>query len=144
MIQTYLITVALSGMLAFGAAWKVQDWRFIEKETARVEQEVVRERLAAEANLHQQKTVALAQNDATKRAGVLRRDADSARSAVSGLRQSTDAAMQAARTDLATCLDRAAAISDVLQATGERLRSLGETADRHVSDIQTLTAAWPN
>lgn len=37
MIYTYLATALLSALLAFGGAWKVQDWRFGAKEKERLE-----------------------------------------------------------------------------------------------------------
>jgi len=37
-MQFTIIAAALAGVLAFGSAWKIQDWRFGSKEKERLEQ----------------------------------------------------------------------------------------------------------
>lgn len=37
-MQLTIIAAALAGLLAFGSAWKIQDWRFDSKEKERLEQ----------------------------------------------------------------------------------------------------------
>ena len=62
-MQLTIIAVALAGVLAFGSAWKIQDWRFDAKEKERLEQvqeaKQMREKQisAASANYEKKKEV---------------------------------------------------------------------------------------
>ena len=47
MIWTHMAAAALAGALAFGGAWRVQDWRFGAKEKERLEQEAELRRMNA-------------------------------------------------------------------------------------------------
>lgn len=138
-----LIIAAIIATASFGSAWQIQSWRMDAKEKANVEQILVDQRSTATAALRRQEVVIAAQAAANSRAAVLRRDADSARTALVGLSLATEQALRDAATSHATCLERAATIADVQQQSTERYRSLGETCDRHVNDLKTIMAAWP-
>lgn len=51
MIYTHIAAALIAGALAFGGAWKVQDWRYGAKEAERLE-EVARDRMRAEKNIN--------------------------------------------------------------------------------------------
>ena len=38
-MQLTILAAALTGLLAFGSAWKIQDWRFDSKEKERLEEQ---------------------------------------------------------------------------------------------------------
>lgn len=138
-----LIAAAVIAAASFGAAWQFQSWRMDAKEKEHVEQILADQRSASAAAIRRQEAVISAVNAGSVREVALRRDAAGARTALVGLSHATEQALRDAATTHATCIDRAAAVADVLKQSTERYRSLGETCDRHVSDIKTLTAAWP-
>lgn len=143
MINTYLATGLLSAAVAFGTAWQIQDWRADAHEKDRIKQQADDEREAGARERGRIANVVDAQNAARAREVRLRADADGARTAVVGLRASTDAALAAAGASHEACLVSAAATGELFNASAEKYRALAEVADRHVSDLQTLTDAWP-
>jgi hypothetical protein len=99
---------------------------------------------AAERSAEMQRVVTRATNEAKKREDVLRASAATARAESVGLR--SDAAGlrdQLANASRDAAIDRAAAIAGVLGQCGARYQVLAERCDRHVSDLRTLTDAWP-
>lgn len=142
-MKTHMITAAVAAVLAFGAAWYIQDLRSIENENHRIAQQIEAEREISRMESKRSAEVIAAQNAARLREGKLRMDAAAAKSAVAGLRRALDAAVQAARADFATCVDTAATEAELLAQCSQRYSELAATADRHVSDIKTLTEAWP-
>ena len=138
-----IIIAAVIAAGGFGAGWKIQSWRYGAKETARVQQTLADQRLAAATAIRRADNVIQAQSAAAGRAADLRRDADGSRAALVSLSQSADAALRAASASHNACLDRAAAIRVVLDQCGAAHQELGERADRHASDVKTLMDAWP-
>jgi hypothetical protein len=99
---------------------------------------------AAEDARAMQAKVTEAQNDARKREIFLRAAADGARGELDGLRIEIDAARdQLAGASKNAAVERAIAVGAVLQDCSRRYTGLAEKADRHVSDIRTLTDSWP-
>lgn len=85
-----------------------------------------------------------AQNEAKQRETRLRAAADAARTESDGLRGDIGALRdQLANASRDAAVERAAAIADVLGQCAQRHQALAERCDRHVSDIRTLTDAWP-
>lgn len=85
-----------------------------------------------------------AQHAAAEREQALRADLDAYRRAARGLRD-TIAALERelpAATP-AACRNTAAVALDVFGQCAERLGEMAAAADRHASDVQTLTDAWP-
>lgn len=130
-------------VISFTTGWRLSEQRYQAKEAQRVQQELVNERLQAAQALRNSEAVTKAQNAANARVAKLRKDADSARAALTSLSDAAAQAVRNAQTSHATCLVTATAATDILSQCGERYRGMAETADRHVSDIQTLTDAWP-
>lgn len=143
MIYTHVAAALLAAAIAATGAWKVQDWRFSVKEKERVEQELNDERVRAATQIRREEAVIVAQNQAQARARSLRMDADGSRAALVGLSSSADQALRDAATSHAACTERAAAIRVVLDQCGAAYQELGTVADRHASDVRTLTEAWP-
>lgn len=83
-------------------------------------------------------------NNATKREIKLRADADSSHAANDGLRDQLSAtARRIAQGPKGSCPDAATAIGELLNSCSQRYQELGEIADRHSSDIETLIKSWP-
>ena len=137
----YLLAIAL--ILGFGSAWKIQDWRQESKEKSYAEQKLAEVRSAAAATIRRADNVIQAQNDAQTRISVLRMDATNSRIAVDRLRDTLDASMRESNSSIASCVERTITISELLNQCAKAYRELGEVADRHTSDIQTLRSAWP-
>ena len=87
-----------------------------------------------------------ATNDAKKREVILLADAAATSDALDSLRLSTSQARAAYRlsgpTATASYLTEDAGL-DLLDSCAKEYSDLAAIADRHVSDIQTLIAAWP-
>jgi len=88
-----------------------------------------------------------AQNEAKKRETALRADVQSARNALDSLRHAADLSRAAYRLTGApqnAAADTADAAINLLVRCSERYSELAMRADGHVSDLKTLTQAWPN
>jgi hypothetical protein len=85
----------------------------------------------------------VAQNHAATRGAVLRRELDAVRGTASGLREQIDLTQRTAATSLDACTVAANATSELLVVCAERYTELAGKAEGHVSDIRTLTEAWP-
>lgn len=142
-LYTYVATAILSMSIGATGAWKVQNLRIDAKEKEHAEQQLVSERELHKFDNHRSTVAAAAQNDGIVRAVQLRADADGSRGALVRLRESTDAALQAASTSLDTCTHTATTLSDLFYESTERYSEMAATAGRHASDVQTLTEAWP-
>ena len=138
-----LILAAIIAAGGFGSAWKIQSWRMDSLENEYAQQALASERLSAAAAIRHATALHDAQNAAVVRATALRRDADGTRTALVSLSQSAAAALQDAATSREACLDRANTFSQLFIDSADRYRGLAEKADRHASDIKTLTDAWP-
>lgn len=138
-----LIVKLIIAAAGFGAAWQIQSWRMDAQEKDYAQQQLADQRSAATAAIRRQETVITAVSAGAVREVALRRDAAGARTALVGLHAAADQALRDAATTHAACTNTAAALSDVLQQSAERYRDLGETCDRHVNDLRTLSEAWP-
>lgn len=136
-MKALLVAAALGAC----AAWFVQDWRITNAENHRLENARNEERELSRMESKRIAEVVAAQNAARLRESKLRMDAVAAKSAADSLRRAL--AVQAAGADPATCPDVAASQAVVLSDCAARYSGLAEIADRHASDIQTLTDAWP-
>ena len=125
------------------AAWKFQSMRYEAKENERAQQQLVLEREAHTLELKRQSAVVSAQNAAAARAIGLRSDADTARASANSLRDSAERAMRASQTSLDACLVTATTVNKLFLESVTRYGEVAESADRHASDVQTLTESWP-
>lgn len=144
MIYTHALAAIVSAALAFGGAWQVQNWRYGAKEKDRADETLKQTREIAGHYAERAGAVIAAQNAAKIRESSLRSDADLARTELDGLREQSDAALLAGRSSLETCLVTANAFSVVFHQCAKEYQGLGAIADRHASDAQTLTDAWPS
>lgn len=140
-IATIIAAVGFSG--GFGVAWKIQAGIITEKEAQHAKQELANAQQSAAADIRRLDNTIAAQNAATARTVGLRRDRDSALTELGRLRDAVNSAVQTASTSPVACPERAAALGDVLTELGRAGAELAEKADRHASDVKTLTEAWP-
>ena len=139
----YLTAIIVSAALSASATWQVQNWRYAAKETenetnraAMLEQQ----RLADTVQLERLSTV---QKAAETRTLALRRAADNAHRESIGLRDALATLSRIPVTDAAAATDRANAVGALLAECGDKYQAMGAVADRHASDVKTLSEAWP-
>ena len=137
-----LLIAAASGLSGFGAAWKVQSWRFDAKEKQHAEQVLADERLAAETAINRQGKVIKAVNASVVSQATLRVAAAKSRVATDGLRDDSARALRDATTSITACIERATTLSELLNAMADAGGQLAEKADRHADDAGTCHAAW--
>lgn len=92
-------------------------------------------------SLQEQKDAAI--QESQTRAAENAAAAGRARSELDRLRKQSAGGVGQARASHAACVEYAAAANDVLGECAGALAFLAEKADGHVSDIRTLTGAWP-
>ena len=138
-----IIIAAVIAATGFGAAWKIQDQRFDAKEKAHAEQKLAQIQHNAAAAIRRVDNVITAQNQATARAASLRRDLDSSRSELDRLRDTLRTTVPAVGTSTTSCTERTDPARELLAACATELVEMGGIADRHASDVKTLTDGWP-
>ena len=137
------VSAALAGSTAWGVAWKIQSGRMAQLEKGYAEKALGEAQELRLLENRRSTSLAEAQNAAARRDAGLRADAANARASVNSLRDTASALIAEARTGHDACLVRATALGSVLAQCGVSYQELAERADRHVSDITTLMAAWP-
>jgi len=138
-----VLCIALSSAAGFGAAWTYQS-TVIEATKHEYETRLAAARSAAQqASIDAQKRVISAQNEAQRRAAVLRRDADRAAEYAAGLRESIATAGRAYTTTLDACAQHAATLGQLLGDCGDSFRKMAATCDGHANDVKTLSDGWP-
>jgi hypothetical protein len=143
MIYPYVATALLSACLAFGGAWQVQNWRYGAKEKDHAQAALAQVAEARVMDSKRQSLLASTQNTATVRAGVLRAAGAAAGDELERLRAQSAAALLAARASHAACIERADALGAVFDQCAVQYEGLASIADRHASDVKTLSDAWP-
>jgi len=128
---------------AFWGGWETQGWHRDSLEKDRAEANLEAQRIAGRARTAAEARVVTAQNAAAARAANDRADAADARTELDRVRSLSDAAVTAAEQSHAACVDRATALKVVFSQCAGRYAELGEKADRHVSDLKTLSDSWP-
>ena len=148
MIPLPLLTALVAAFLSGAGIWFVQDWRYGEqiaemrRDTANEVVEALRRNAARVESITTTYQEAL--NAARSREVVLRRDAAAARAESDGLReQSAETARRLAAAPPAAVLEYAHTTNELLDHCSRRHQELAAKADGHVSDVQTLTGAWP-
>lgn len=148
MIYTHLAAGIVGALIAATSAWQVQNWRYgtqisemaSQYAKAQAEAAAKNEAAVAEYNSRLQK----AQNAATQKETVLRRDAAAARRERDGLRDElASARSQFASSTRASVVERAAALSDIFEHCVREYSDLADKADRHAIDAGKLWNGWP-
>jgi hypothetical protein len=113
---------------------------------ARAEQQAAQAALArVESENRWKKEKEDAEKDAAARESKIAADLSAAVAAARRLRDA-NAALQSRLADAprSAAVDAAAAIGELLGTCTEEYRDMADKADRHASDVRTLTAAWPS
>lgn len=145
---THIAAAAVAGVLAFGAAWQVQAWRYDAQIADIKAAQAQAATLASEEAAMNFRAITTkyegALNAARTRETVLRRNADLARTESDGLRaQLTDAARRIAAAPPASVAEYATTVSHLFSDCSRRYQELGVQADGHAADVRALTEAWP-
>jgi hypothetical protein len=127
----------------FFGGWTAQGWHRDSEEKARVEAQIETDRIAHIGDIHRTERVVAAQNAAQRRATVARGDADATRGELDSLRAQSDATVAAARVSFEACAVNATTLGAVFKSCAGRYAAMGETAQGHANDAQTLGEAWP-
>lgn len=140
----YIITVFISALVAFGAAWQVQDWRQAAREKQHETEQIAQLNARRVADTARLANLNSLQKAAEARALALRNLASNARRESDGLRGALVTLSRQPATDTATSNQRATAVGELLAECSDQYQTLAATADRHASDVQTLSDAWPD
>lgn len=143
MLYQLLASALVSALLTGASVWKVQEWRHGALEKDRVEQSLESQRIVAKASLAAQARVSTAQSAAALREAGLRAAVDGSRDALVRLSDAADSAFRAAQLSHDACTKQADSLRTVFKSCATEYRKLGEAADEHASDEQTLIDAWP-
>ena len=139
----YLIIAIVMSVMSAGATWKYQSSKYeliISKnslELSRLAYNQLEKAHAETIRLQSEKDKALA--DAAKRQGVIIKELNGARTAIVGLSDAADSALQLSHSSHEACTRVSTTLRAVFGECSTTLLEVGEAADRHVSDIKTLT-----
>ncbi len=146
------LAVAFAGGLSVGgaSAWKWQASRvsaaqleLTHEKLGRANERITQQRAARETADRLAGQVIKAQNDAVARTRVIAADSQRARTELERLQHASADALRAASLSLDACIGAAHAYDLISTQCAAQLTDLARDADRHVSDITTLTQAWP-
>ena len=142
--MTYQIIIALViASMGFGSAWTIQDWRYGSMEVKRAEQKLADVRQSAARDIRIADNTIQAQSEAAKRVAALRRDADTARSALDRLQSDSADALRTSSASLEACTQYAATSSKLFDQCGARLQEVARDADAWQSNALMLDQSWP-
>ena len=136
-----LIATVVSAAAGFGLAWNLQAHQITKQELTHANERIATARASRAALERTTGAVIKAQNDATGRVVVLRRQLDSAKSSVAGLRDEIDVAMRASNTSLDACAITARTSGQLLAICADRYIDMAGKAQGHVSDYRAAVEA---
>ena len=145
---THIAAAAIAGVLAFGAGLQVQAWRYggqiadLKREHA--EAVASSAKTALKLTEHYRENADAAVRKAEARAAQNKRDADSLRAELDGLRGDLSEVPDRIRGATREAVDQyAAAATVVFDQCVRRYSDMAGAATGHASDVQTLMDAWP-
>ena len=138
-----IISGVIAFAMGFGAAWQIQAGRMDSFKLEQKDERIQRDRAyRAQAERHIA-TVATTQASAAKRVAAMAGVSDSNRTELQRLQSQSAESLRAAAGSLDACLASANALSVVSNQCADSYSTLARDAQGHVSDLQTLTEAWP-
>ena len=145
---THIAAAAIAGVLAFGAAWQVQAWRYGEQITTikleHAEAIASSAKSALKLTEYYRENADAAVKKAEARAAQNKRDADRLRTELDGLRGDLADVPDRIRSASREVVDQYAATATVVFGEcAARYSELAGAATGHASDVQTLMDAWP-
>lgn len=147
-LYTHAAAALVAGSLAFGAAWQVQAWRY-DAQITTIKQQHTDAALSSARNAlklteHYRENADAAVRKAEARSAQNKRDADSLRDELAGLRGDLAEVPDRIRSASREAVDQyAAAASVVFDQCTRRYSEVAEAAAGHASDVRTLIDAWP-
>jgi hypothetical protein len=138
-----LITSAIAATAGFALAWNLQAHQITKMELTHANERISIQRTARATIERTSNAVIQAQNAAAGRVAVIKRNADSLRVSVDGLRDDLDVTARAAASTIDACNRHAATVSKLLIESATVNRELAQACDGHASDVRTLMEAWP-
>ena len=147
-LYTCLATGAIAGVLAFGAGWQIQSWKYGEKIEAMklaTSNEVI-EALRRNKVLTETITTKYqeALNESRAREVILRRNVAVAIRESDGLReQASEAARRIAEAPPASIAEYATTVSGLFADCSRDYQEMAGKASGHAADVRTLVEAWP-
>ena len=147
MIYAKALSYAAIGAACAWGGWAVQGWR-MESKLSDLKTEYAQAQAAAVEKAHAETIRLQGQKDEAERMAAIRQSAISAAAAAARhelerVRNASTEALLLSGHSHATCLDRATALKEVFDQCSGAVVGLGEKADRHASDVQTMIQAWP-
>jgi len=145
---THIAAAAIAGVLAFGAVWQVQAWRYGEQiadlKLEHAEAVASSAKTALKLTEHYRENADAAIRKAEARAAQNKRAADALRAELDGLRGDIANVPDRIRNASREAVDQyAAAATAVFGECAARYSELAISATGHASDVQTLMDAWP-
>ena len=137
------ISAALSGLAGFGLAWQLQSANITELNLKAANERIASDRASRAILERVTGQIAQAQNDATTRAAVLRRELDASRAAYDRVRNTSTATVRAASTSPDACPRIASTYDLVFTECTSALQTLAGDADQLRSDLTLMQDAWP-
>ncbi len=138
-----LISAAVALACGFGAAWQIRGAQITQLELDYANTRIAQQKTARATIERTTTTLIKAQNNASTRAIEQRRTAALADTEHQRLLNAIADALRDTHTTLDACTERATAIGGLLAECSSSYKELGTKADRHVSDLKTLSEAWP-
>lgn len=145
---THIAAALVAGVLAFGAGWQVQAWRYGEQ-IATIKQQHTDAALSSARNAlklteHYRENADAAVRKAEARAAQNKRDADRLRGELDGLRGDLATVSDRIRSATREAVDQyAAAATVVFDQCSRRYSEVAQAASGHAADVKTLMEAWP-
>ena len=145
---THIAAAAIAGVLAFGAAWQMQAWRYGEQITTikleHAEAAASSAKSALKLTEHYRDNADAAVRKAEARAAQNKRDADRLRAELDGLRGDLADVPERIRSATREAVDQYAATATVVFGEcAARYSELAENAQGHAATVQLLIESWP-
>ena len=145
---THIAAAAIAGALAFGAGWQVQSWRYGEQisdlKLEHAEAVASSAKSALKLTEHYRENADDAVKKAEARAAQNKRDADSLRGELDGLRGDLADVPERIRSATREAVDQYAATATVVFGEcAARYSELAEKAQGHAATVQLLMESWP-
>lgn len=145
---THIAAAAIAGVLAFGAAWQVQAWRYGEQisdlKLEHAEAVTSSAKTALKLTEHYRENADAAVKKAEARAAQNKRDADRLRAELDGLRGDIANVPDRIRSATREAVDQyATAATVVFGECAARYSELAEKAQGHAATVQLLMESWP-
>ena len=139
---TFIATI-ISAVAGFGLAWQLQGHQITKLTLEQANERISIQRATRAVVERNTGAVIKAQNNATARVSVLRRESDAVRVSADSLRDDLDVTRRAATSTIDACNQHSLTITKLLVASADVNRQLAAAADGHASDVRTFLEAWP-